>query len=211
MPWYKDCFEQLRNNADADDLADAILKHFEKYNVHIDITHTWALGDRFIYKVKLKKNTRVTHIRTHVSDVQFKLKLSLFLVKRDFTLYLIASRQDIEYDHLPAILQDLAYLKAQEQFQIPHVIGHSVLGKVIVDDLADSPHLLLGGSTNSGKSVGLQALITGIAYSKLPSQVNFILIDVGATDLMPFEGLPHLSCPVVQDCMTAIFTLTGFE
>ena len=60
-------------------------------------------------------------------------------------------------------------------------------------------HLLVAGATNSGKTVGLQEMIASIIYSKRPSRVNLILIDVGASDLLPFEGVPHLSCPVIRE------------
>ena len=89
------------------------------------------------------------------------------------------------------------------------MVGYDVLGGVITEDLSQCPHLLLGGSTNSGKSVGLQSLITSIAYTKSPSQANFVLIDVGGKDLLVFEKLPHLSHPVVQDRATAIRVLAA--
>ncbi len=136
------------------------------------------------------------------------MKLPIFyVVKNNFTLYIIASQKKIEYDHLPVLLHKPDYQKAQERARLPYVVGHDILGNIVMDDLAQFPHLILGGSTNSGKSVGLQALITTIAYSKSPSKANFILIDVGATDLMPFEELPHLSCPVVRERTAAIQAL----
>ena len=83
--------------------------------------------------------------------------------------------------------------------QLPYAVGYNFTGHLEVIDLSQSPHLIFGGSTCSGKTVGLQSLIAGIAYVKPPFEVNFILIDVGATDLILFNGIPHLSCPVVRD------------
>lgn len=81
---------------------------------------------------------------------------------------------------------------------LPCLVGHNVVGSLTFMDLSEQPHLLLGGSSNSGKSVGLQAAISSISYGVSPETVNFVLVDLGANDLMPFEDLPHLACPVVR-------------
>lgn len=200
--------EQTQIEADADDLEESIIKQFGKYGVSIGISKRVIAEDRVVFLIKLKGNTREAHIRAHAPDVQLRLKIPLFYVdKYKFNLCLIASQKELTYDHLMAILNTPGYRKARRRMQLPYVVGHDVLGRVVMNDLAQFPHLLLGGSTNSGKSVGLQALITSIAYSKPPDRVNFVLIDVGATSLMPFEGLPHLSCPIVRDRTTAMYTL----
>lgn len=202
--------EQARMEADADDLGEDISKWFGKFNVNAKLKRFRIIGNRIIFTIKTKGNTRETHVRANAPEVQRKLKLPLFhVVKYDFNLYLIVSREQVVYSHLPDILNTPFCREVQAKMCLPYIIGHDVLGGVVMDDLARFPHLLLGGSTGSGKSVGLQALIISIAYSKSPSQVNFILIDVGATSLMPFEGLPHLSHPVVRDRTTAIQVLVA--
>ncbi len=208
-----DFIEQAQIEADADDLEEDISKQFGKLNVNVGIKRYRIIGERIIFSIKAKGNTRETHIRANAPEVQRRLKLPVFYVEKfNFTLYLITSRKSFVYNHLPAILymqHQKSPKKPPKQTRLPYIVGHDVLGRVVVDDLAEFPHLLLGGSTSSGKSVGLQALITSIAYSKSPSRVNFVLIDVGATDLMPFDSLPHLSCPVVRERVTAIHTLTA--
>lgn len=209
MNFIKQAQHKADANTDAYNLGKDLVKQYSKYNSHIAIIDWAFTKDSIIYNIKTKGNTREPHIRANVPDVQLKLKLPLFYVVKDnFTLYLIVSRKQVIYKHLPVALCNLTSLKNRERIQLPYAIGYNVLGRLVVNDLAKFPHLLLGGSTNSGKSVGLQALITSIAYSKSPSKVNFVLIDVGATDLIFFEKLPHLSCPVVRDRTTAIHTLT---
>ena len=202
--------EQSLLEDEADNLSEDIVKLFGKYNVVLGIPCWWYENFRFIFKIKLKGNTREPHVRAHAKDVQDRLKLPLFHVeKKDFTLYIVASRTTIEYDHLSGLLHRPEYREVLRRAKLPYIVGYNAWGNIVMDDLAQFPHLLLGGSTNSGKSVGLQALITTIAYSKSPSKVNFTLIDVGATDLMAFEGLPHLSCPVVRERTAAIQTLAA--
>lgn len=201
---------QIQSESDADDLGDEIIKKYSKYGVNIGVLKRVITEDRVIFIIKVKGNTREAHVRAHAPDVQLRLRLPLFYVdKFDFNLCLIVSRKKISYAHLPTILNTPNYQEAQRRMHLPYLIGYSVLGNVVMDDLSEFPHSLLGGSTGSGKSVGLQALIASVAYNKSPSKVNFVLIDVGATSLMPFEELPHLSCPVVRDRITAIQTMVA--
>ena len=184
----------------AAELAEKIEKTFKKYKVNMAITD-WRTGsDRVVFEVKLKGETRERQLLARLSDVQLRLKLPLFQTfKQDFRIYIVASNQEIEYDHLPQILRSPQYMDACQKMFLPYVVGFDAIGRLIIVDLSKLPHLLLAGATNSGKTVGLQALITGIIYSKSPLRVNLILIDVGVADLLPFNGIPHLSCPVIRE------------
>ena len=68
-----------------------------------------------------------------------------------------------------------------------------------VDDLRAMPHLLIAGTTGSGKSVGINALITSILYKARPDQVKLILIDPKMVELEMYENLPHLATPIITD------------
>lgn len=194
-----DQFQQAQCDADAEDLADDLIKQFGKYNVRIGLSNIHALSDRAIMEVKLKGNTRETHLRANMTDVKKKLKLPILCVQSyQYRLFIIASRKEIVYDHLPKLLRMGAYKKANQRMLLPCLVGHNVVGSLTFMDLSEQPHLLLGGSSNSGKSVGLQAAISSISYGVSPETVNFVLVDLGANDLMPFEDLPHLACPVVR-------------
>ena len=98
--------EQFGSDEEGYDLAEDIIKFYAKYNVRISIPWWQYLNSRFIFKVKLKGNTRESHVRANALDVQNRLKLPVFYVmKYDFNLFLIASREKIEHDRLPAILK----------------------------------------------------------------------------------------------------------
>ena len=82
-------------------------------------------------------------------------------------------------------------------------IGKDTSGKAIVTDLADMPHLLVAGTTGSGKTVCLNSLIMSILYNASPSEVKFIMIDPKMVELVPYNDLPHLLCPVITDAKKA--------
>jgi DNA segregation ATPase FtsK/SpoIIIE, S-DNA-T family len=78
-------------------------------------------------------------------------------------------------------------------------LGKDIHGEPVVDDLRGMPHLLIAGTTGSGKSVGLNALITSILYKSRPDQVKLILIDPKMVELEIYEHLPHLATPIITD------------
>ena len=82
-------------------------------------------------------------------------------------------------------------------------LGKDISGKPVVVDLARMPHLLVAGTTGSGKSVGINAMILSILYKADPSQVRMILIDPKMLELSVYEGIPHLLAPVVTDMREA--------
>jgi S-DNA-T family DNA segregation ATPase FtsK/SpoIIIE len=82
-------------------------------------------------------------------------------------------------------------------------LGRGVEGKVHVADLAEMPHLLIAGSTGSGKSVTLNALITSLLYTASPEEVKFIMVDTKRLELGIYEHLPHLISPVVTEAKKA--------
>ncbi len=87
--------------------------------------------------------------------------------------------------------------------KLSFALGKDVSGKPVVADLVKMPHMLVGGATNSGKSVGLNTLIASLLYRCSPDELKFIMIDPKRVELTQFDGIPHLACPVVKDAKMA--------
>ncbi|HXT12989.1 MAG TPA: DNA translocase FtsK [Candidatus Angelobacter sp.] len=91
--------------------------------------------------------------------------------------------------------------------KIPLALGKDVYGHPIVADLAEMPHLLIAGSTGSGKSVCINAIIASLLYRFSPDQLRFVMIDPKVVELQHYNALPHLVVPVVTDPKKVILAL----
>lgn len=82
-------------------------------------------------------------------------------------------------------------------------LGHDIVGKPVIVDLAKMPHLLVAGTTGSGKSVGINAMILSLLFKSTPEQVRMIMIDPKMLELSVYDGIPHLLTPVITDMRDA--------
>lgn len=200
--------KQYMQKFEAKIFAEEIEHAFERYGLHISLKVHNILPDKIIFSLRLKKDTRRIQIENRIQDVQERLHLPLFqLMAEDSYLFIVASE---DKPNFPGLGRVLPMLK-ESKMALPYIIGYDPKDKLLCIDLATAPHLLVGGSTNSGKTVALRALITCIAYTKSSSSVNFILIDVGASDLCLFNELPHLSCPVINEQADAVRALLALD
>jgi S-DNA-T family DNA segregation ATPase FtsK/SpoIIIE len=91
--------------------------------------------------------------------------------------------------------------------RLAFALGRDVSGAAIVADLAQMPHLLIAGTTGSGKSVGVNSLLVSMLYRNTPQDVKFIVVDPKRVELTPYNGIPHLLTPVITDHEKAVNAL----
>ena len=95
----------------------------------------------------------------------------------------------------------------KNDIRLPIALGKNISGTSIVGDLASMPHLLIAGTTGSGKSVCINTIILSLLYRLTPDKCKFILIDPKMLELSTYEGIPHLLCPVITEAKKAASVL----
>ena len=106
-------------------------------------------------------------------------------------------------------LKELLSSKSYEdcRFQLPLALGIDIGGAHVIANLAKMPHLLIAGTTGSGKSVGINTMILSLLYRLTPDQCRLIMIDPKMLELSVYDGIPHLLSPVVTDPKKAVVAL----
>ncbi|ETT54777.1 DNA translocase [Paenibacillus sp. FSL R7-269] len=134
-------------------------------------------------------------------DRSFAVTSSPFLSAAAFIL----PHTERAFVYMSDMAQDLKVFA--QTAELPMVFGKDMLGKPILVDLAKLPHLLVAGATGSGKSVFINGLLTSLASTRSPEQVQFLLIDPKMVEFTMYTGLPHLISPPVTDPKRAALTL----
>ncbi len=112
------------------------------------------------------------------------------------------SRENV---YLSEIINDTNFKR--KDTNLPIALGKNISGVPIVGDLSSMPHLLIAGTTGSGKSVCINTIILSLLYKHTPEKCKFILIDPKMLELSTYEGIPHLLCPVITEAKKAASVL----
>ncbi len=107
--------------------------------------------------------------------------------------------------YLGEVAKDIKF--KNKDIKLPIALGKSISGKPIIGDLSSMPHLLIAGTTGSGKSVCINTIILSLLYRHTPDKCKFILIDPKMLELSTYEGIPNLLCPVITEAKKAASVL----
>ena len=109
--------------------------------------------------------------------------------------------EDREIVRLSEVLSSRQYDESDSPLTL--ALGHDIGGTPVVADLAKMPHLLVAGTTGSGKSVGVNAMLLSLLFKATPEEVRLIMIDPKMLELSVYDGIPHLLAPVITDMKDA--------
>ncbi len=109
--------------------------------------------------------------------------------------------EDREIVNFREVLSSSAYEESSSLLTL--ALGHDISGQPVVADLAKMPHLLVAGTTGSGKSVGVNAMLLSLLYKATPAELRLLLVDPKMLELSVYDGIPHLLTPVITDMKDA--------
>lgn len=159
----------------------------------------WVEGPTVtLFKVELPAGVRVNKVQNLNADLALALATSSVRIFAPIpgTNYVGIEVPNAERETV--LLSDVL-MDAKPGHPLQIALGRDVEGKPIIEDLAKMPHLLIGGTTGSGKSVSVNAMIMSILMRAKPSDVRFIMIDPKRVEFTPYNGIPHLYTPVVTE------------
>lgn len=157
------------------------------------------------------QGTKVRQIYALAGDVQQLIQMEYFKVVQDgLTLCIIASKNRIAENSLLKILESTNFKNSDKK--IPYVIGYNMIDEMKVIDLDKSKHLLIAGSSNSGKSVALECLMMSLVYKHQTGGINILVLDFGVSNLDLFNvAEPLLAHPVIKDRQKAYHAIMALE
>ena len=189
--------------------ASLIETTLNSFGVHAKVIH-YSVGPTVTrFELKPEMGVRVSKIEGLSNELAMALEATHIRIEAPIPG---KSAVGIEIPNTKAASVPLHDVLASDEFQLGkgHILvalGKDITGKTVVTDLAKAPHLLIAGSTGSGKSVCINSIITSIIYHSRPDEVKLMLIDPKVVELSVYNGIPHLRTEVVTDMKKAQGTL----
>ena len=151
------------------------------------------------------KSQRVISLADDIARSMSAISVRVAVVPGQNVIGIELPNEDRQTVMLRDILDDNSW--AQDQANLPMTLGKDIAGAPVIVDLAKMPHLLVAGTTGSGKSVGINAMILSMLYRHTPDTCRMIMIDPKMLELSVYDGIPHLLSPVVTDPSKAVTAL----
>ncbi|MCI8641308.1 MAG: DNA translocase FtsK [Clostridia bacterium] len=153
------------------------------------------------YELKPAEGVRVNKIANLADDIALNLAAETIRIEAPIpgkqAVGIEVPNQEKQAVHLREVLESDEFLHNNSKLSV--ALGKDVAGNVQLADIAKMPHVLIAGSTGSGKSVCINTIITSIIYNSKPSEVKMVMVDPKVVELSVYNGIPHLLIPVVTD------------
>ena len=188
---------------DADELkllAQVLTEKYGEFDVHGQITQINPGPVVTTFEFKPEAGIKYSRITNLSDDLCLALKAESILIERmagKSTVGIQVPNRQREIIFLRENIESQEFMGSKSKLTI--AMGKDINGRIVTADLAGMPHLLIAGSTGSGKSVAINAMIMSILYKATPDQVRMILVDPKRLELGNYEGVPHLYTPIITE------------
>ena len=153
------------------------------------------------YELKPAEGVRVSKIANLADDIALNLAAETLRIEAPIpgkqAVGIEVPNKEKQAVHLREVLESDNFLNSDSKLSV--ALGKDIAGQTVVADIAKMPHVLIAGSTGSGKSVCINTLITSIIFNAKPSEVKLVMVDPKVVELSVYNGIPHLLIPVVTD------------
>ncbi len=192
-----------RQQVDPDELkllAQVLTEKYAEFEVHGQVTQINPGPVVTTFEFKPEAGIKYSRVTNLTDDLCLALKAESILIERmagKSTVGIQVPNRQREIIWLRENIESQEFMGSKSRLTM--AMGKDINGRIVTADLAGMPHLLIAGSTGSGKSVAINAMIMSILYKATPDQVRLILVDPKRLELGNYEGVPHLYTPIITE------------
>ena len=186
-----------------------LLEKLRKFKIDGDVIRTYSGPVVTTFEFKPAPNVPVRKILNLQDDLAMALRAQTIRIQAPIpgkdVVGIEIPNSDIETIYLREVLESEIFSTAKSELTI--ALGKDIVGAPFVTDLKKLPHLLIAGTTGSGKSVGINAMLLSLLYRNSPQTLRLIMIDPKMLEFSMYEGIPHLLTPVITEAKKAVNVL----
>jgi len=183
--------------------AELLTRTLSTYGIEGEITHIESGPVVTLYSVELAAGTRVARLETIAKDIARALQAPNVRIIPNMVGRTAVGIEVPNKQKEKVRLKELMSSGHAASMMLPMFLGKDSAGEPLVLDLAKMPHMLIAGTTGSGKSVCMNTIIMSWLYTKRPDELKLVLVDPKMVEMAQFSEIPHLACPVVTEMSKA--------
>ncbi len=199
------------NEEEIDKKVALLLNKLRNFKVEGDVVRTYTGPVVTTFEFKPLPHIKVSKILNLADDLAMALKAETIRIQAPIpgkdVVGIEIPNNEFQTIYLREILEDEIFKKAKSPLAI--ALGKDIVGRPFVTDLAKLPHLLIAGTTGSGKSVGINAMILSLLYRNSPDDLKLMMIDPKQLEFSIYDDIPHLLTPVITDPKKAMVGLNN--
>ena len=199
------------NEAVIDQKIEDLLEKLAQFKINGDVVRTYSGPIVTTFEFKPAPNVKVSKILNLQDDLAMALKATTIRIQAPIpgkdVVGIEVPNEDTQTIYMREILESELFQNSKSPLTI--ILGKDIVGKPFVTDLKKLPHLLIAGTTGSGKSVGINAMILSLLYKNSPDNLKMIMIDPKMLEFSMYNDIPHLLTPVITKPTEAINALAS--
>ena len=203
--------KKVINEAEIDKKIKVLIEKLKQFKIEGDVVQYYVGPIVTTFEFKPLPNIKISKILALQDDLAMALKAQSIRIQAPIpgkdVVGIEIPNEEKQIIYLREILESEIFKKAKSPLTL--AVGKDIVGEPFVTDLAKLPHLLIAGTTGSGKSVGINDMILSLLYRNSPDELKFIMIDPKMLEFSIYNDIPHLLTPVITDAKKAITALNA--
>ena len=199
------------DEAELDDKIKDLIEKLSHFNIDGDVIRTYAGPVVSTFEFKPAANVKVSKILNLQDDLAMALRAQTIRIQAPIpgkdVVGIEIPNHTVETIYLRDLIESKLFIESKSPLTI--VLGKDIVGKPFITDLKKLPHLLIAGTTGSGKSVGINSMILSLLYKNSPDKLRLLMIDPKMLEFSIYNNIPHLLTPVITQSKQAVIALNN--